>query len=284
MKTSLSLNFPDLNHAFIDSIRLNDACNKYIDILDSTGSFYDSQYSNRLSRFLDVESHIDYLESEFYALKAFLRKWSKENKVNVIIKMRKKSFIGYNEKIRLYLSNGKDLSLIRDLIGFRLILCTGRFDTAQTHRLCYKLMNDILRFFALERKCLLLVADNSFTKTSNLSDSVTKKIFISTEDFTLPEFKRFVENYIINPKKDGYQGLHACVESKLPFEIQVKSFAMDWYADSIHGQYKNERYESTKIFLDLDNIKIEGVAFDENGNIISDYSGLFKGLDLFNRL
>ena len=258
------LNFPELNEAFENTTNVNDACLKYINILNSTDSFYNSQYSNRLSKFLDVEIYIDYLESEYYALKTFLRKWSKANKVNVILKMRRKSFIGYNEKIRLYLSSGKDLSLIRDC----------------------KLMNDILRFLALERKCLLLDAhaQKTFVKTINLTTDITNKIFISDVDDILPEFKRFVENYMLYPKTDGYQGLHACIESSLPFEIQVKSFAMDCYADSIHSKYKSERYENTKIFLDLSKININGVAFDETGHILSDYSGLFKGLDLFNRL
>lgn len=280
------LNFPELNEAFENTTNVNDACLKYINILNSTDSFYNSQYSNRLSKFLDVEIYIDYLESEYYALKTFLRKWSKANKVNVILKMRRKSFIGYNEKIRLYLSSGKDLSLIRDLIGFRLVLCTGSTDSVETHHLCCKLMNDILRFLALERKCLLLDAhaQKTFVKTINLTTDITNKIFISDVDDILPEFKRFVENYMLYPKTDGYQGLHACIESSLPFEIQVKSFAMDCYADSIHSKYKSERYENTKIFLDLSKININGVAFDETGHILSDYSGLFKGLDLFNRL
>lgn len=251
MTNKATLNFPDINQAFIGATSSYDVCYNYINILNKIGKSYDAQYASKLLEFITIDDEIHFLEDELFEYKRFLEKWSKENGVKVEIKIRKKDFIKFNAKIRLFLLEDRDLNTIRDLLGIRLILCTSRYDTIKTQKLSYQLMNDTLCFFNLKRHCLLLKADGRLGKPLNSNSEIAKKIFIYDKDELLPELKDKVKNYVLWPKDNGYQGLHSYIQtpSGLVFEIQVRTKAMDLYAESIHGNHNLTRYSDSKIDL-----------------------------------
>ena len=279
-----SISFPDISASFVKASDLNTVCSNYISILNRTGDFYCSQYANKLLEFVDSNKKTSILEKEFHEIKCFLRSWSKTNSVKLSITSRKKSFVAFNSKIRLFISTGSDLNGVRDLLGFKIVLFTSENDTIETQKLAYKLMNDLLIFFSIQRKALLLNADSRLGKPLNKNSEVAKKIFVYDESFLKPEFEIKVKNYIRYPKDLGYQGLHSYIKtpSGLVFEIQVKTLAMDIHADSIHEIHKSQRYENFKIPLNYSKIQLPGVVFDENNYIISDKCGLFASVDPFN--
>lgn len=280
-----SLNFPDINQAFVGATSLSEVCYNYIDILSATYDIFLNQYSNKLLEFIDIDSKIPILEEEFHEFKLFLLSWSKQNNVKVHIKTRRKSWIGFNAKIRLFLSHNEDLNAIRDLLGFRLILCTNEKDSSESVKLCYKLMNDILIFFATKRKSLLLNAEKKLGKPLDPNSEIAKKIFIYSKNELFSELECKVKNYVVLPKYNGYQGLHGYVKtpSGLVFEIQVRTLAMQLFDESIHEAHKAERYSKTKIELNYSLINLPGVLFDSDNRVVCDFIGLVKSVDnIFN--
>ena len=276
--------FPDINDSFIGASNLNIVCSNYIGILNRTEDFYFSQYANKLLEFIDSNKKISSLEKEFHEIKIFLRNWSKSNSVKLSITSRKKAFIRFNSKIRLFLSDGLDLNGIRDVLGFKLVLFTSKSDSLETQELAYKLMNDLLIFFSIQRKSLLLNAEDRMGEALQPDSEIAKRIFVYDKSLLRPEFKSKVKNYVQYPKDTGYQGLHAYIKTpaSLVFEIQVKTLAMDIFANSIHEIHKKQRYANFKIPLDYSKIQLPGVIFDENDYLISDKCGLLNSVDPFN--
>ena len=276
--------FPDINDSFIGASNLNIVCSNYIGILNRTEDFYFSQYANKLLEFIDSNKKISSLEKEFHEIKIFLRNWSKSNSVQISISSRKKAFIRFNSKIRLFLSDGLDLNGIRDVLGFKLVLFTSKSDSLETQELAYKLMNDLLIFFSIQRKSLLLNAEDRIGETLQPDSEIAKRIFVYNKSLLRPEFESKVKNYVQYPKDTGYQGLHAYIKTptSLVFEVQIKTLAMDIFADSIHEIHKKQRYANFKIPLDYSKIQLPGVIFDENDYLISDKCGLLNSVDPFN--
>ncbi len=282
--SNASIVFPDINASFLEASNLNTVCSNYIGILNQTEDFYFSQYANKLLEFVDSNKKISSLEKEFHEIKIFLRNWSKSNSVQISISSRKKAFIRFNSKIRLFLSDGLDLNGIRDVLGFKLVLFTSKSDSLETQELAYKLMNDLLIFFSIQRKSLLLNAEDRMGEALQPDSEIAKRIFVYDKSLLRPEFKSKVKNYVQYPKDTGYQGLHAYIKTptSLVFEIQVKTLAMDIFADSIHEIHKKQRYANFKIPLDYSKIQLPGVIFDENDYLISDKCGLLNSVDPFN--
>ena len=282
--SNASIVFPDINASFLEASNLNTVCSNYIGILNQTEDFYFSQYANKLLEFVDSNKKISSLEKEFHEIKIFLRNWSKSNSVQISISSRKKAFIRFNSKIRLFLSDGLDLNGIRDVLGFKLVLFTSKSDSLETQELAYKLMNDLLIFFSIQRKSLLLNAEDRMGEALQPDSEIAKRIFVYDKSLLRPEFKSKVKNYVQYPKDTGYQGLHAYIKTPTSsvFEIQVKTLAMDIFADSIHEIHKKQRYANFKIPLDYSKIQLPGVIFDENDYLISDKCGLLNSVDPFN--
>lgn len=282
--SNASIVFPDINDSFLEASNLNTVCSNYIGILNQTEDFYFSQYANKLLEFVDSNKKISSLEKEFHEIKIFLRNWSKSNSVQISISSRKKAFIRFNSKIRLFLSDGLDLNGIRDVLGFKLVLFTSKSDSLETQELAYKLMNDLLIFFSIQRKSLLLNAEDRMGEALQPDSEIAKRIFVYDKSLLRPEFKSKVKNYVQYPKDTGYQGLHAYIKTptSLVFEIQVKTLAMDIFADSIHEIHKKQRYANFKIPLDYSKIQLPGVIFDEDDYLISDKCGLLNSVDPFN--
>ena len=271
MTNVTALDFPDINLAFEGATSTSEICSNYIKILNNTNSITNIQYSNKLLEFLDTEEQIQYLEQEFHEFKLFLREWSKKHKVKIILKTRRKNFFSLNAKIRLFLSKNEDLSLIRDLLGFKLILCYLGNQT-KAKQLCYKLVNDTLFFFASKRKCILLDAEKAISLDSSME--------------LVPELKKKVKDYFTNRRDDKYQALHCYVKSRsgLVFEIQTLTLNMHLKAEETHKNHKEERYANMKINFDYTKINLPDVKFDNFGNLICDYAGLFESTNIFDEI
>lgn len=271
MTNVTTLDFPDINDAFKGANSTSQICSNYIEILNNSNSITNIQYSNKLLEFLDAEEQIHYLEQEFHEFKHFLREWSQKNEVKVILKTRRKNFFSLNAKIRLFLCRNDDLSLIRDLLGFKLILCCPGSER-KAKRLCYKLVNDTLFFFAAKRKCILLDAEKAISLDSCME--------------LVPELKKKVKDYFSNSRDDNYQALHCSVKSRsgLVFEIQTLTLDMSLKADETHNQHKQDRYANMQIDFDYTKINLPDVRFDKDGNLLCDYAGLFESTNIFDKI
>lgn len=270
--------YPDLNQAFIgvrNALELNAS---YIKMLEATSIYHNSQCAAKLHEFANIDKKKGAIRKSYKAIKVFLRNWSKKYGIRVIFKVRKKDWIGYVAKIMLYQKNDRNLSKIRDLLGFKLILETEYPDTKKNHQLCYQLANDLLDFLTTTQHCLLLEAEPKSGKSLDLSKK-PPHVFIYEKDELKAEYTKNVKNYLIQPKEDFYQGLHTFVQTPddVTLEIQIHTVATNIQAQKLHQKYKYLRYKDIRdqIHINYQDINIPGLVFDEDGTAIFDSQGIF---------
>ena len=263
MNKVLDLEFPDITHILYSEKTLDNIRIKYIELLRNENSIYNILYANKLEESLNMLSHenLQQLEHEFHDLKEHLRTWSKDRGIHLLLKRRLKDWLGQNEKIQLFLSTGRPLDKILDILGFRIIVCSELKDTVESINLCYELQNEVIDFFIIPESATIYKG-----------------------------FEPNVKDYIRFPKKNGYQSLHTVARKPngLTFEIQIRTYAMDLLAEhgtGAHTLYKNGRYSEVGLSskIDFNKIHISGFTVLEDGNI-NDIVGLRKSVDPFNFL
>ena len=95
-----TIDFPDINTAFIGALNLNAVCWNYINILKRSENADYHKYSEKLMEFIKSDKQIIVLEEEFHEIKRFLRNWSKYNSTQLSIRSRKKAFIGFKSEAK----------------------------------------------------------------------------------------------------------------------------------------------------------------------------------------
>lgn len=280
------ISFPDLQEVLESKETLDEAWAFYVKLLRANPSISNSLYANKLDEFRHMlaPTKLQKLEKEFYEVKEQLRKMTKKYDVKMRLTRRQKDFIGLNEKIRLYIINNKPMDTIRDFLGFRVTLCTGQEDTEESIKLCYEVLNELMKYFIMNGS---LLTEAEPILVGECEGSIKEELIIPSESLIIPGFEDNVKDYIRNPKSNGYQSLH-CVVRKTDgtlFEIQVRTTAMDYRAEfgsASHLPYKINKY-GAGIKLDLSKIKIKGFQASEDGKIC-DLVGLFNSVDPFGLL
>lgn len=235
-------------------------------------------YANKLSECFSIRKYArQQLEADTIAFQSFLEEWSKKRACEITIKRRLKDFVGLNKKIRMFLKDGKALDNIRDFVGFRLILKTDDPVEERNIKLCYELLNDVLKYFIITAGALLTEAEPIVDYQKTIFKP--RGLIIPEKSGILPELRYGVKDYILHPKKNGYQSLHTVVKNLYAsFEIQIRTKAMDIRAEggnAHHGDYKKSRYDGVEIPFDLSKIHIDGVWIEPDGTI-HDAEGLVK--------
>lgn len=283
------LRFPDLNDAFDGAISITMVTKNYEKLLRKQGDIKCILYANKLEQFrkMLLTTTLKELEREFHELKEYVREICKKNGVSITLQRRKKDFIGINEKIRLFLKTEKPLERVQDLLGFRLIILSGQKDDEKSVQLCYEVLNEVIRYFVVERGCLLAEAEPILDGKKERTKE-QEEIIIPAKSLVSSEFRTNVKDYVINPKHNGYQSLHVVFKKTdgLVFELQIRTMAMDIvaeYGSASHNPYKAKRYGEGSIALDLKKVNMPGFTVLQDGSII-DFIGLTKSVDPFNLL
>lgn len=289
--SSLDIKYPDISEALYKAHSLDEARTIYVSMLRETGNIYNSQYAAKLenSKIMLSQSNLKQLEKDSISFKEHMRIWSKKSNIQLSILRRQKDFLGLNSKIRLYLQTGKNMSKIHDLLGFRIILKTPSVDNDQSIKHCYDALNETIRFFALERNCMLLEAEPRSGAVISSSEAQKLGLCLPEKSMVLKGFENNVKDYVLEPKKKGYQSLHILVEtpSRLIFEVQVRTTAMDIIAENgpaSHNLHKEAKYEGVYLGnIDFSKVNMPGFQLLSNGEIY-DTIGLQKSIDPFNFL
>ena len=273
----------DIRDALYKGTNIDEIKELHIQSLRSEGSKESLLYADKLEEANDILniSTLHQLEHEFHDLKEHLRLWAKAHNVHLYIVCRQKDWIGYNEKIQLFITQNMPLAKILDLLGFRIILGTSLIDSLEEIKLCYELQNEVMAFLINKKNCVFLEAEPRIDAEFKASDF--PEIIIPEENYLCEEWSHFVKDYIYNPKYNGYQSLHSVVmtPNNCIFELQIRTYAMDIKA--LHKDYKKNRYKNLdNLCIDYDKINIPGFSVS-NGNII-DIVGLRKSVDPFNAL
>ena len=284
----IKMNFPDIRKALYAGNSLEEIRSLYINQLRETGSIYNMLYANKLEEamnMLDIHS-LHELEAEFHDLKEYLRSWTNERSIHCLLKRRQKDWVGFNEKIQLYLLNGKPLGKLLDLLGFRIVICHDTADNIESIKLCYDLLNEVIDFFVNDRHCLLLEAEPRLD--TGFDSDKHPEVIIPEKSLIRFGLESNVKDYIQHPKRNGYQSLHTIVKRPdgLTFEVQIRTYSMDLraeYGTGDHAVYKNNRYSDLDLNIDYTKIHVPGFSVLPNG-AINDIIGLRKSVDPFNFL
>ena len=134
---------------------------------------------------------------------------------------------------------------MKDIIAYRYILNIPEnlyLNENEVVQICYDVLLAQIEF-NLQKKHKLLEAKHIFSPDTEtlLEKAKENHIFIPNNDF-LPEYSKYIKNYIKNPKDSLYQALHVrYLLSDLPFETQIKTKQMHDYAEfggASHKYYK----------------------------------------------
>lgn len=260
---------------------------RYIDELRATSCISNSMYATKLEERNNMlhPQRLRELERGFIEFKDYMRKNAKKQPIPFTIKYRQKDFIRYNDKIRDHLIRGESLDKVRDLLGIRIILTSQPVDTIESVNQCYQILDDVINFFVIEKKGILL--EGIAKPDSKFNTLEHPNIIIPKDNLISEELEKNVKNYILYPKgKGGYQSLHIVIRMKnsITVEFQIRTCAMDITAEegsASHIIYAEDRHKESDICLDYSKVCIPGFSLLPNGKIY-DTSGLVKSFNPFN--
>lgn len=201
---------------------------------------------------------------------------------------RKKAWASFFDKMQMLLENNRSLaSSYRDIFGYSLITLTSNEDSKEEIENLYKAMELAIRFFMGQGMTLC----NSETKKDidGFNAQNYPDIFVPDKSLLSEKYRYGVKDYVVTPKKNGYQGLQAIFQTKANtrFEVQFKTLPMHiraTHGSASHNQFKNATREITE--WEITNSHIPGLNCIKNsdGNeIIDDHIGFIKPLTIFYR-
>ena len=306
IQPKVTAHFPDINTYLCPKkmISLSDADRNYRKALVDTGLAYNIEYANKLSEYQNIykPQNIKPIQRDFSQFRSHMDKWRNKNgyKFSIVFQRRKKGYIKFNEKVRLFINNSLNatsdeekmkysLDRICDEIGVRLIILFGKDDTHESVLMCYKILNEVNYFFTVKKGYIPVNAEPLIDLGFN-PKQYPKVIVPTDEEAQLPEgLDVKVKDYYKTPKKHAYQSLHIAYSSSLyglPFEIQIRTMATHTrveYETSSHYYHDKKRYPE-RIELDRPNVNIYGYQYIEESDESEDFIGLQKSVDPFNIL
>lgn len=279
----MSAKQPSLVDALYSEHSIPDILKKYVELLKSTNNVLDKVHAAKLVEYQNMITDKKLLSricknfNDIYHLIDI-----NFPDTRFCIDGRRKSLISTEKKIIKLLSENKSLDLLRDLFAFRILIfgknCQNLIST------CYSIAQKIIEY-NIDKGMILCEADltkdtEDFVKEDHPNLLIPKKSGISEK------FHYAVKDYILHPKKNGYQSLHITFRTTTGacFEVQVRTFDMHLNAETgeaNHGKYKLKRYPQ-KIIFDKKRIDIPGYGISSDG-LLFDFVGLENGLEILKR-
>lgn len=182
---------------------------------------------------------------------------------------------------------------IKDLPALRIILLEE--ESQDILRMEYLIVQEILEAISILNSkqdfplyVNLSIPDKYATK-SDFNPDEYPEVLIPNPEIIIPGLDKLGKDYILNPKKYGYQSFHLSFELvqkenpaiRIFSEIQIRTIAQHKYAEdgpASHKEYKNRRNEKFKEIFEFDknNVHITGYYPDENPKFEKDFSGFSK--------
>lgn len=255
---------------------------KYEQLLRHSGDLLDLAHASKIAEYnhqITNRKYLTSLQQNFNGIYSLIS--TKFPDVRFSIDGRRKSLVSTEKKIQKLLKEKMSLDLLRDLFAFR-ILIFGK-NSSSLISTCYKIAEAVISYF-ISKGFVLCEADPligiGFDRELHPNILVPKSSGISAN------FQFGIKDYILNPKKNGYQSLHFVfrTDSGNCFEIQIRTFDMHLHAESgeaNHKGYKLKTYPSTLSF-DRKKINIPGYGLSPEGQLF-DLIGLENGLEIVKR-
>ena len=276
-------NIPSIESSLYAANSVADVINRYQTVLQEDGSVESLLVSAKLQEVLSMISDVNFL-SEILSIFDELYQAIVENYPDLyfILEGRRKSLLRTVAKIYSLVENNRSLDDIRDIYAFRLILLDDSPEEQVDN--CYLLMNKLIPFFI--RKGFIPCEAAAPAGTKGFSKSDYPSIVVPERSLLNPSFSSSVKDYIISPKRKGYQSLHIAFRDPVSgrcFEIQIRTFSMHVHAesgDANHLDYETEKYDA--ILFEKEKIKMRGFRVGADGSI-SDMIGLLHSQNIIAR-
>ena len=183
----------------------------------------------------------------------------------VLIDGRIKSLRSFETKINRLISKGMPLSWIRDIFAFRILIDEPNPTLACS--LCYNAVN----------KTAEVLNEQGFYPCENIETKENKpfdpkshpEIYVPKGTGLDKSLIPCVKDYILRPKKNGYQSLHyTCQDYRTGrcIEVQIRTSEMHERAEkgsADHANYKKQTYKADE--WDIERIKVQGFKCLGNG-------------------
>lgn len=247
---------------------------KTISYFRQTGTIRDLQNASALEEYKDIRLNTSLLE-EIKSLTLDLPNLltNKFPETNYILEFRIKSLISLEEKIlrNIFLNLSVD---IKDTLGIRVILCEEPTLNGILHT--FEIIFDILEFI-LSKGYILCTADQPID-IQNFDFNRFPSIVVPTikDLMSLTRYQTYqygLKNYILTPKEDGYQSVHAVFKSRhgKTFELQIRTLFM--HNTLHHASYKDSKYKNIQLQVDPYRIHTPNFFINQEKEII-DYDGI----------
>lgn len=181
---------------------------------------------------------------------------------------------------------------VRDFFAFRIILeDKGEGDFIEE---LYLIANLMIEFF--NSNTFEVVKSYPVIQTGDL-EANSPIIHIPTKSGLNPAYQSLVKDYVICPKKDGYQSLHFVVYDPYTerfFEVQIRTRSMDIIAETLanHDIYKENKYgqwqKEVRDNIDYSKIDVRGFRYYQYADpltgkpkeFISDRAGITQAIPI----
>ena len=241
-------------------------------------------HSNRINQYLleiTNRPYLNELRTNFNQLYNLIDTEFPDIRFNITGRI--KSVTSMDRKIVKHLNKNKSLDKIMDTAAFRVIIF-GYYSEEELVKECYTIMNSIIKYNNM-LGFTLCDADEvqDIMKPEIIKDS---GLIIPNSSLIEPIYENGLKDYILQPKENGYQSLHASfrrINGGQCFEVQVRTLAMHAYAesgDACHKTYKKNKYEDYVINPDM--VFIPGFGLYPDGSFY-DFIGLVEGLQILQR-
>ena len=233
-----------------------------------------------------IESQVSKVESE--ADKESTRKSIEKELDSATPNKVKREFDSFLKQYKFSSKNPFDR--IRDFFAFRIIIeDEGKGDMISE---LYEITNIMIEFF--NSKAFEVVESHRLIETGKLEVSADI-IHIPERSGIKDEYKPLVKDYVLSPKKDGYQSVHFVVFDPFNeryFEVQVRTRSMNIISETLanHSVYKMKKYgrrqRSSEEEIDYSKIIAKGFRFfryndpitGEEKEYISDKAGITESI------
>ena len=274
---------PILTDALYKGHSIPEVLNIYEAMLKNTENLKDIQHGTFINQYKNIvidKKFLATLRKHFNKIYNLIGKNFPETLFH--LEGRRKSLLSTEKKIIKLLAQNKSLDTLRDLIAFRLIIFDDCQDPQPAVEQCYNIMTSIIEY-GIENGFMLCEANP--VEETNGFDNEKYHLYIPKKSAIPKEFQVGVKDYIMNPKSNGYQSLHAVfrLSSGHCFEIQIRTFSMHTHAESggaKHSYYKQKEYGELEI--DRKKIYIPGYTVTDD-NILYDMVGVEKALLVLQR-
>ena len=173
-----------------------------------------------------------------------LKKFLASLKIPCSISGRLKNYVAFLEKVRTFIYDGLDPYSINDELGFRIVIGTSRYDDEKSIAQLYEVANKVIAFFVIRKGYQLIKP--SPANGLGFNKELFPNVFVPQKGLIYPEYAKYVKDYFVAPKKNGYQALHMVFVTKsgLTIEVQLRTFASHFHAEYVatHLSHKDERY------------------------------------------